>query len=191
MPRRTTRRTKLLTGNGKSITPDAPHCTLRPDIHEQLLKWAEEHFSAQAIADGLKEKFGSAPHRNTIYKEIRRHAPPGTAWTLADDSYDAASAQMVLLELAAVYHRSGGQRRHFTEREAWWIARLKSIHNAGAEGFTPLEPGDAFQMARLHVTAERRGEQLSPWMDVIEPAEARLHASLNTQHVFAQKEKRP
>jgi hypothetical protein len=164
---------------------------LRPDIHEQMLKWAEENFSAQAIADGLKERFGSAPHRNTIYKEIRRHAPPGTAWTLADDSYDAASARFVLEELAAVYHLSKGRRRHFTEREAWWIARLKSIHNTGADNFTPLELGDAFQLARLHVTAELRGEQLSPWMDVIEPGEARMHWSLITQHVFAPKEKKP
>ena len=95
---------------------------------------------------------------------------------------------MILSELAAVYQLSKGQRRHFTRREAWWIARLKSIHNTGADGFAPLEPGDAYRMARLHVAAEGRGEQLSAWLDAIEPGLAHMHWMTGSRHSFAPKE---
>jgi hypothetical protein len=165
-------------------------CSLDPDVHDELLSRWEEGFTGASIARHLRRTYPDrAPHENTVYAELKRHAADKSgAWTLADDDYGPDSARLVLEELAAVYHHSKGQRRYFTKREAWWIARLKSIHNAGAEGWSPLEPGMAFQLARLHTTAERRGEQLSPWMDIVEPGEALLHASFLTPHVFAPKE---
>lgn len=163
-------------------------CTLRPDIHDQLLAWHEQGFAGTAIRDGLRQAFGEAlaPHLNTVYAEIKRHAADRSgAWTLAEDDYDAATARLVLEELAAVIEQSGGRRRYVTRREAWWIARLKSIHTD-----TPLAPGEAFAMARLHTAAEQRGEQLSAWLDIIEPPLARLHASTGHRELFAPKETR-
>jgi len=187
MASRHTRSTKPPTTSALDVTPDAPRCTLRPDIHEQLLKWWDEGFSAQAIVEGLRKQFGSAPHRNTVYKEVRRHAPPADAWTLADARYSPTEAGAVLEELYHVYRLSGGRRRHFSEREAWWVLRLKLVHQS--PGFEPLEPSEAFRMARLHIDAEQRGEQLSPWLDAMEPAEARLQVFVASPHQFAPKEK--
>ena len=183
MPSRHNRSTKSPPALATDSTSDAPRCTLRPDVHEQLLRWSEENYSAQAIIDGLKERFGWAPHRNTVYKEARRHAPQGDEWTLATEGYDADAAASVLEELKAVFTQSGGRRRSFTKREAWWIARLRSIRS-------DLNPGDAFQLARLHATAEAHGEQLSAWMDLEQVAEALLVAKLGHPQLFTSKETR-
>lgn len=159
-------------------------------MHDELLaRWEKGHTGA-AIARHLASTFGPrAPHENTVYAEIRRHASDRSGtWTLADDGYDPAAARLVLEELAAIDVQSGGRRRHFTRREAWWVARLKSIHNAGTEGWTALAPGEAFRMAVLHTGAEQRGEQLSAWLDTIEAGLAHLHVAVGNPARFAPKE---
>ena len=78
---------------------------------------------------------------------------------------------------------SEGRRRHFSQREAWWIARLTSIR-------ADLKPGDAFQLARLHATAEMHGDQLSAWMDLEQIADALRFARHGRPDVLAAKEQR-
>ena len=179
-----TRRTTLKRDHVPDLTETAQRCSLDPDVHDQLLTWWEEGLTGASVARGLKRKFPDrAPHENTVRKEIQRHAADKSgAWTLADTDFDVTAARLVLLELAAVYHLSKGQRRYFTKREAWWIARLKAVRD-------DLEPGEAFRMARNHIAAERRGEQLSPWLDTIEPPVAGLHIAGGHRDLFVPKEK--
>jgi hypothetical protein len=159
------------------------------DIHEELLRQADLNASGAAIARHLAALFPDrAPHENTVYAELKRHADDGSgAWTLADDQYSPAEAAVILEELTHVLHKSGGQRRHFTKREAWWVLRLKLLHSS--RGFTPLEPGGAYHMARLHIDAEQRDEQLAPWLDAIEPGLAHLYVTTGHRDAAAPKEK--
>lgn len=165
------------------VTGSTQRCSLDPDVHDQLLFRWESGFTGAAIARGLKQAFPDrAPHLNTVYSEIQRHsADKSGAWSLADTDFPADAARLVLAELEAVLSLSNGQRRYFTKREAWWIARLKSVRD-------DLEPGEAFRMARNHVEAERRGEQLSPWLHAIETPIAVLHIAMGHRDLYAPKE---
>lgn len=168
---------------GLHLTEPGQRCSLDPDVHDELLFRWETGFTGAAIARGLKQAFPDrAPHLNTVYSEIQRHAADKSgAWTLADPDFSAESARLVLAELEAVLNLSKGRRRYFTKREAWWIARLMAVRD-------DLEPGGAFRMARNHVAAERRGEQLSPWLDTIEAPLAALHVAAGHRDLFAPKE---
>ena len=148
-PRRHIESTGLHTSGARSVTPKAPRCTLRQDVHQRILELAN-NFSAQAIVETLLAEGLPAPHRNTIYKEIARHAPPADVWTLADEAFSPAEARAVFDELRYVYSASGGNVENVSKREAWWIARLKAT-------FSDLKPGVAYAIAARSVWDENAG----------------------------------
>ena len=138
----------------------APHtCHIRPDVRQKLLLWGAGGFSATAIAEGLKQEFGYSPHVNTIYKELKAHGPRDGEWTLADTSFSAEEARLILDELRYVIEATEWDVDGLTTRMAWWIVRLKSVR-------PELEPGQAYGHALDHVWAESVGRQLPPFDDL-------------------------
>jgi hypothetical protein len=147
-------------------TKTSQTCTLDADIHERLLLRQAQGLAGAAIHRDLTAAFsGRAPSRNTVYNELQRHRRDDSGtWSLADDdAFSADDARTVLDELRAVAELTRGRVRHFTSREAWWIARLRAVR-------PELAPGTAYYLARWHVYSERQGHALSAYWSLTEVA---------------------
>lgn len=163
MPRGHPRDTKLARDK-RSSAPQGHRCELEPEVLSAILYWDEQGFAGTAIHAALKRRFSWAPHLNTVRRELQRHArDSGDEWSLADEAFTADEARLVLDELRTVYQLTRGGTRSFTQREARWIARLRTI--------TPvLEPGVAYWRARWHVYREDQGDPAGALWDVVEVA---------------------
>jgi hypothetical protein len=141
----------------RSPAEDPKRCALREDIHTYLLDLGSRGFTAGAIRESIGARFGPEwrPHENTIYSEIKRHRPPGDVWTLAADGFTHDERRLVLEMVAYLFYQRY-PATYLTEREAWWIARIRSAR-------PELELGAAYMAARNSLHREQRGEPPDPW----------------------------